>query len=75
MTDEESRKAFEEYRRESEPFEAYGMFPSWYRVVEWATKRERERCVAQVEFVKAHADSVHAGMYDWVLDLIVRGEE
>lgn len=40
----------------------------WQAAVKWATKRERERCVDMVEFVKAHAEDV--GEFEWIVGLI-----
>ena len=55
MTDEESRQAFLAYSsdasRKDHPFPAYGL---WQAAVEWATKRERERC-ARIAWM-AHED-------------------
>lgn len=54
MTDDESRKAFEEWS-----IQYYGYthaYPAdadaWQAAVEWATKRERERCI---DAVNAHS--------------------
>lgn len=45
MTDDESRKAFEAwYQDENNLDGASWQWPAWQTAVEWATKRERERC-------------------------------
>ena len=45
MTDDESRKAFKAWYQDEDNLDgASWQWPAWQAAVEWATKRERERC-------------------------------